>query len=246
MEANRTFKTYFERKKKSSAGFSLRGLARKLGVSASFLSQLINGKKPIPAKLVKPLAKALDIEPEMLSMPKRRVQVRSEVEDWSLAGVDAHKILRNWYYIPILELTTLADFDGSAQSIAERLGLSQTSTAVALRELIGLGLVEIRDGKYAKTDSKLRFTSATTTHLIRKFHDDMLEKGQHALRTAVSDDDFQRRLITGITVSAAPEAIAVAKQKLAAVLHEIANELSAAPGTEVYQLCGLLFPLTQR
>lgn len=238
---------YLERKRKSSPGFSIRALAKRLNVSASFLSRVLNGKKPLPPDLLPRLAQALDVEPELLAAKSKRkvTSVTPAVADWVLADNEATQILRNWYYIPILELTTLAGFDGRMESIARRLNLSIATTEIALRELVGLKLLRVQGQRYQKTHNKLRITSAKSVPLIRKFHDEMLEKSQQELRTAHSEDEFQKRLITGITISANPEKVQAAKRRLADFLHELANDLTSAPGTEVYHLAAQLFPLTK-
>jgi uncharacterized protein (TIGR02147 family) len=244
-ELHLLLKKYLARKKKSSPGFSLRALAQRLGVSAPFLSRVMNGKKPIPADLLPQLARALDVEPELLAPKKKSKTTNAAVAEWALADMQATQILRNWYYIPILELTTLVDFDGKAETVARRLNLSTKTTEVALRELVGLGLLRLEDGRYAKSEQKLRITSSKSLPLIRKFHDEMLEQSQQHLRTALGEEDFQRRLITGITVSASPEKVQEAKQRLADFLHELANDLAADPGTDVYHLSAQLFPITK-
>jgi uncharacterized protein (TIGR02147 family) len=194
----------------------------------------------------------LNVEPELLAgqlpakKPKRSDEVSSAVEDWSIAGTEALPVLSAWYYVPILELTTLEDYDGSAGQISQRLGLAPKITETALRELLGLGLLFRESGRYRKTEKKLRFTSSRPNPHIRKFHDEMLEKSQQALRQATSEADLERRLISGITVTARPERVQDAKRKLAECLHEIANDLAAEPGTEVYHLAVQLFPLTNK
>lgn len=130
--------------------------------------------------------------------------------------------------------------------IASRLSLSPETVKVALRELHSFGLIELGNGLYKKTKSKIRFTSATSTQVIRKFHDDLMEQAQLILRKGGDEDEFQRRLITGITVTCSPEAMQAAKRKLSECLFEIANDLTSAPGTEVYHLAAQLFPLTKR
>ena len=240
-------KKYFDRKRKSSPGFSLRALAGRLDVSASFLSRVMSGKKPVPAELLPRLAKALDVEPEMLvpKTPAKKEKAPPAAADWSIADIEATQILRNWYNVPILELLTLSNFDGSAAAISRRLKLSKATTEIALRELEMMGLIQNKEGRYVKTESRLRFTSSKSTTLIRKFHDEMLEKSQFELRNATTEDEFQNRLITGITISASPEKIQEAKAKLADFLHELANDIISSPGTEVYHLSAQLFPLTK-
>lgn len=244
MKTQQALKHYFDRKKKSSPGFSMRSLARRLDISPSFLSRALNGKKAMPVELQEKLAAALDVEPELLN--KNEPEKMMEAREWTLAEKDATRILRNWYYIPVLEFTTLENYDGSVSEIARRLGLSVQTTEITLRELTDLGLLKSVDGRLMKTDSLLKFTSSKSVLAFRKFHDEMLEKSQETLRKATADEDFQKRLITGITITASDEAIQAAKQKLAACLHEIASDLAASPGTDVYQLSAQLFPLSRR
>lgn len=244
MKTHHALRMYLERKKKTSPGFSMRSLARRMEVSPSFLSRALNGKKSMPAELQSKLALALDVEPELLNKPTQH-HVTPAVEDWVLTEKDAVKILRNWYYLPLLELTTLQNFDGSSEAIAKRLGLSVEVAEIALRELTSLGLIRWENGRPVKADSKIRFTSSKSVQAFRKFHDDMLEKAQQELRAASTEEEFQQRLITGITLTANEEALQEAKRKLASCLHEIANDLASSPGTEVFHLSAQLFRLSR-
>ena len=253
MKTHAVLKMYFDRKKKSSPGFSMRALSRRLKISAPFLSRMLNGKKAIPQNLIIPLTKALDVEPELAAgmlkehpVKKEKPTINSAYSDWDVAEDQVMQILRNWYYPSIIEVTTLNNFDGSAKEIAERLGLSLTTTQIALRELESLGVIQHKDGRYQKNKNKFRLTSAKSTPTIRKFHDEMLDKARQQLKKETSDEAFQRRLITGITLTASEEKIQEAKKKLADFLYELANELIASPGTDVYHLSTQLFPLTKR
>ena len=244
MQTQVALKMYFEVKRKSSQGFSLRSLARRLKVSPSFLSRVLNGKKALPEHLRTKLARALDIEPELLN-PQKVDEVTSAVEDWQIAEPQSKQILRNWFYIPILVMSTLADFDGTVESIARRLSLSVAAVEIALRELESLGLLKQVKGRYEKTATRFRITSAASLHLIRQFHDSMLIRAREELRAHQTPEEFERRLISGITVSASPEKVLEAKRRLAECMYEIANDLLASPGTEVYHLAVQLFPLTR-
>jgi uncharacterized protein (TIGR02147 family) len=252
MRTHSALKMYFERRRKSAAGFTLRSLARRLEVSPSFLSRVLNGKRPLPDALRSRLAVALNVESELLvdavAPPRKKLEkeVGKAVEDWAIAGTEAMPILRAWYYVPILELTTLENCDGSVAQVAQRLGLRPEVADMAMKELAALGMLKLEKGRYRKSEKKLRLTSSRPNPYIRKFHDEMLERAQRELRSATAEEELQRRLITGITVSANPERVQAARRKLADCLHEIANELIAEPGTEVYHLSGQLFPLTKK
>jgi len=259
MQTNEVLKKHLDKKKASQTGYSLRVLARQLDLSPSFLSRVFSGQKPVPYALLLKLGKALDIPYEDLthlksshsvkmeegSVPKKgRAQVNTALESWQLTQKDGFNALKQWFYLPILSFTTLANFDGTKEMIARRLGLSSLTVEVAVRELISSGLLIEEEGRLVATSNKRRWSDSKSLKEIRRFHDQMLEKAQTELRTATKEEEFSKRLITGITLTASPEKIEAAKAKLAECLHDIANELLDDEGTEVYQLACQLFPLT--
>ena len=261
MKTHLILKKYLEKKKASHPGFSLRVLARELDLSAPFLSRIFNGQKSIPFPILLKLEKALDIDIEVFASLKKAHQtsqgdiaipvrgkgaeVKTELQEWDLADKSKFNILRQWFYVPILEATNLTNYDGSAKTIAKRLKLSLTTVEIAIREMISAGVLEEKKGLIRKTNKKLRFASSKSLASIRNFHEQMMTRAQAELREATGEDDFARRLITGITVTTTPDKIAGAKQKLAECLHEIANDMDCDEGTEIYQLAAQLFPLTK-
>ncbi|RYZ97358.1 MAG: XRE family transcriptional regulator, partial [Proteobacteria bacterium] len=55
---------FLKKKKAERAGYSLSVLARRVDLSASFLSQIINGQRPIPLENFEALCSALDLDKE--------------------------------------------------------------------------------------------------------------------------------------------------------------------------------------
>jgi uncharacterized protein (TIGR02147 family) len=259
MQTHEILRKYFEKRRKTPR-FSLRSLAQRLNISPAFLSRVLSGKKPIPYALLLKLGPVLDIEPEVFATlkeghtrpsdavtPRRgRVQVQTEFKDWDLANQRSVSILREWYYLPILEFTTLSNYDGQPESIARKLGLSVAVVELAIRELVRMDLLVERSGRLVKIKKKLRWGSAKSLPEVREFHRQMMNRAQLELRTGTSNENFERRLITGITLTASAEKIASAKKKLAECLHEIANDLISSPGSEVYHLAAQFFPLTRK
>lgn len=236
----------------------MRLLARDLNISVSFLSRVLAGKKAIPYALLLKIQKPLEIESEVfenirrshteflegLAVPVRgKVQVKTEMEDWELAEKKTLNVLRHWYYLPILEFSTLKRYDGTPASVAKYLGLSTPVVEVALRELVSVGLMKEQEGRFIKTKKKIRWGSSKSVSEIRRFHDQMMSRAQEVLRTRTSADDFEKRLISGITLTTSPKKIKEAKRKLNEILHELANDLIAEDGTEVYHLALQFFPL---
>lgn len=259
MKTHQVLKKYFDRKKSASSGFSMRMLAKKLDISPSFLSRVFSGDKPVPYKLLLQLKDSLDIENEVLSgllTSEEFVEVRkqeravaqaveSELNEWNYAGQKQFSILRQWFYLAILEYTTLDGYDGNLDLMSERLGITKPVLEIAVREMASLGLLVEVNGILKKSKEKVRWASANSHSEVRRFHDQMMTKAKEQMHSFTSSEDFAKRLITGITVTASKDRIEAAKRKLNECLHEIANDLTESPGTEVYQLAAQFFPLTK-
>jgi len=261
---------YFDRKRRTTAGASLRSIAKRLDLSPSFLSRILSGQKPVPYPVLAPLCQALDVEHEVFvtlkaayvpdgspaevqdcyrvaGPPKKgKRSVESSLEDWDLANAKTMLVLRQWFYLPILEFTTLETYDGDLAEMARRLGLPPPLVEIAVRELKEHGLLLEKNGKLVKTKKKLRWGSGKSVEQIRKFHDEMLERAQHELRNFSENADVENRLVTGITLTSSPEKVRALKGKLAEFLHELANELMEAEGEDVFHLSAQLFPLTRK
>lgn len=251
---------YFQQKKKHAPGFSLRAVAKRLDVSPSFLSRILSGQRPVPYSLLLKMKTVLDIAPEVFTSLKEAHEVKIEdnaapakgkrtvktaLADWEMASQESVRILREWYFLPILQLASLKGFDGTLAQITTRLGLKESLAKKACEELVDLGLLTRKAGLYSSSNQKLRWDSAKSVAEVRKFHSSMLEQAQESLKQT---EDFERRLITGVTLTTSPEKLAAAKKKLADCLHEIANDLTDddESATEVYQLAAQLFPLTRK
>lgn len=263
MKTNEILNRYVARKKENY-GVSLRTLSTQLDVSPSFLSRILSGKKPVPYALLLKMQKVFDIEPEVFEgireahtdhipdtnqslAAKGQRSVTTELQEWELSKPDSYKILRNWYYIAILEYVSLKKFDRSSESIANHFELSIEATEVALRELGALELiVKTEDGKWKKSQKKLRWSSAIPTSEIGNFHKIMMDKAKEQLLLK-NQRAFERRLITGVTFTIPSKKVNLAKKRLNEFIHELVNELmdEDSADTEVYHLASQLFPLSK-
>jgi transcriptional regulator with XRE-family HTH domain len=253
MTANEIVREHFERKRRS--GYSMRSLARDLGVSPTFVSNLFRSKKKVPIALVPKLARLLDIDSETVTEIRRLLLPQEILQggvfknpqatmDFMVSDRQSVSAIKQWFYIPIMELSCCIDYDGSPAYLARRLELSLPTVEVALRELCRAGLMQENEGKFFKTTNRLRMASAHSRSEIRNFHRQMLKKAGDELNNTDAAA-FERRLITGITTTANAESIAIAKKMLSDAIHEIATFLSSADGDEVYQIAVQLFPLTK-
>lgn len=161
----------------------------------------------------------------------------AELEDFSL--------LSEWYYIPLMDLLACEGTLDSAEFLSNRLGVSQSRIHSALREMLERNLLERKDGKLRKASDHVKFATLRSHALVRNFHAKMIEKAQMELKVKTSQPDFDRRLITGLTVSVAPERIQEAKALIFEMMNQVASVLTDGAAQEVYQFNIQLFPLTR-
>ena len=168
-----------------------------------------------------------------------------QFESYSAVSKQMSSVLLKWYNLAILDLTTCSNFRSDPGWIAKQFGISVEEVKEALRLLVDLGLLEKTKGSFKKTTLKIRFpASESMMNFIRKYHMEMIGRAAKTLERT-SKEDFERRLITGITVAANPMQFAKARKRLNEALHEVADLLAEGECTEVYQINAQLFPLTQ-
>lgn len=260
IDTQKILKSHFLKKKKSSKGFSLRRLTELTGTSQAFLSRVLNGEKAVPYALLLKLIKALDVEPELAvelknahqdrvtddAAPRRgRATTESPLASYEPMSNQDFSILREWYYLPILDYHTLVNFDDRAETLAHRLGLDLPIVKSALAKLLSLGLLKKEGDRLVKSNLHLRWASSVSRDEVRKFHEEILKKAIQELHHFSSERDFKNRLITSFTLGVPRSQIEAAKARLSKCLHEIAQELAGDPGEEIYALALQFFPLTK-
>ena len=222
--ASELLRDFFKRKKASRHAFSLRSFAQAMKVSPSFISAMLQGKKPIPLARVDQIAKILDLDLLALNELKRALalQILNEhntsldiegptsqkaSKKYRSAPQNQFSILSSWYYVAILDLCTCAHFQKNNDWIAKQLGITPYQVEFALKRLQDLGaIVETKSG-FKKVISKIRLACHESHSDIRKFHAQMIEKAQEELRNKTSQEDFEKREITGITIATNPKNI---------------------------------------
>jgi uncharacterized protein (TIGR02147 family) len=257
---------YLERKKSRSLGYSMRALARDLGRSPAFISQVFSGKRRLSSELFAQLADILEID----SLARRQLsialtmtsdlpaEVKADLQASLESGAGSEEyaryeesnlkdfdLLRSWYSVAILDLVSLKNFKPDLNWIAEKIGISVYQASTAVADLFKAGLLREEKGQWFKTKFKLRFSTKASKEAVRSFHRQMMEKALKELTTKTDAESFSKRLIAGHCVATNPRNLAKAKDRLAEMLFELAEILSEGDCTELYQINAQLFSLSE-
>ncbi|MGZ3773396.1 MAG: TIGR02147 family protein [Pseudobdellovibrionaceae bacterium] len=251
----------FKRLIQKNSKFSLRRLAQLVEVSPSHLSRILNGKKKIPVNKLELFINALQMDIAQSQILKQSIfwnqvkeknpnnvfsdilensdsAVLSPLIDYEELGTKEFNIMEQWYNIAILDLSTCTDFKDDPRWIAKRLSITPVQTLLKAEAL------QLKNGRYEKTNKKLRVPTNKALPAIRQFHRSMIQKGLWTMENQQDAESYKQRLITGITMAINPENLERAKERLMAAIHEASEILTEGPCTEVYQINLQLFGLT--
>ncbi len=256
------------RKQKKNPKFSLRLMAKQLGLSHSFLSQVLSGKKQLPIERLDSLIEVLELD----DFAKRRLLeniIDDQINNWKAKSKSLGEHLRQtvnkskisvrvyeelpaskmslvnpWFNMAILDLVESEDFHLNYPWMADRLGISPFQAQAAWAFLIDHKFVIEDNGRWKKSDQYLRLPVLKSSQPIRQHYLQILAKMEEQLKKRTSDADFKRRLITGATCTANPQKLEEVKQYLEDSLYIAAEELAEGACSEVYYLMVSAIPLT--
>lgn len=181
--------------RQSSQGYSRRSFAERVGVSNSFLSEVLSGKKSLSMELGYKIAVSLDliesethyfcllVQIENEKDPRFRGRLVSRANEMAAnrsphhLDEDIFAVIADWYHFAILELTYLPSFEATPAYLSSRLDISAGAAEVALDRLFRLGLLKREDdGHVRKTHDSVLARSEVPSAIHRRFHRQYLEK----------------------------------------------------------------------
>lgn len=239
----------YDRMSRNSA-YSLRAFARDLGVSHTYLSLVINGKKRISAHQAAWFADSLGFEESRkqlftqaaLQVHRKRKQAapRSQFRELEL---DRMQVLSSWHYLAILDLTLVNGFQPKVAWVAKKLKLPETQVEEAVERLERLGLLKRTKDRWVKADTFLALSTPRSEACLRKMHKGLILKSVRALASS-AQKDFEKRSISGALIPVDPSRLEEARKRITRFRRSLIRYLSEGKTSELYALNVQLFPLS--
>lgn len=263
-QSSEILKSAYLRKKGVNKGFTLRFVAQKMDASIAFISQVFSGKRFIPLAKVDLLCDLLDLDTE-----RREIIFRAAVRGRSrlarpdlLTGLDEEPkppagvswvyqnskyfwVLEKPIYLAILNCTLVRGYDGTPEFLARKLNITLTEAVQAFQRLKDSPFLTEENGKLVKSSRFNDFNSEASKDLIRKFHRGLLSRAAWALDRQQDPEANDARLITSCVLTVPAARLASSKEKIRKFLSEMAADLAAETGDEVYQLAVQFVPFTR-
>lgn len=234
-----------------NSAYSLRALARDLGVSHTYLSLILNNKKRISAHQAAWFAETLGFTDDKKENFIRSTLVGTEkrtrkrgAPSFKALEIEQLKCLSSWYHWAILELTLLKNFQPDPLWIAKAIGVSVISIQEAIERLKSLKLLTIENGKWRKTNSLLCVPTTRSHDSIRQLHRQFILKALKNLSQSQMSE-FQRRTISAAMIPCDPSKVEEAKKRVERFRRSLIRFLGQGDCTGLYQLNVQLFPLSK-
>lgn len=181
----------------------MRAFAEHLGMHNSHLLMIINGKRRLSVPMAYTVAQKLGLnkveteyftllaqyEIDKLPVQKKAIEskLRLILKNQHLAekslDADTFEMVKEWYHMPILEMTELKSFDFTASNISKRLGITTLEAEVAIDRLVRLGFITKNIANhYSKTDKDIIFRTKDRPKILYDILSKCLELGQKALK----------------------------------------------------------------
>lgn len=258
----RTFlKTTLSTRAKTQEGYSLRAFSERIGISASFLSEVLNAKKGLSVELAFRLAINLDlteaetqyfcllVQLEGEKDPVYREKLSRRLADLNPSrpahdiSADMFKSISEWYHAAILELTYLPGLEVTPELVARSLQIPKADAAAALDRLLRLGLLEKDDaGRLKKNHNYVATESAVPVNAFREFHGQVLGKAVSALQAFTPADRMSATDVVAIDSKHLPKIDRLSREFSASVM-KLAEKSKVKDS--VYALAVHFFPLAK-
>ena len=233
----------YARRREKNPQYSLRAFALSLKIKSGPLSELLNRKRPLSAKVAKQFAERLALSPQETDRFLASLQSEMSVDDlhYQQLTSDSFFVISDWYHYSLLSLLETKGFRSNVKWIAARLGISQPEATAAIERMTRLGMLRSVRGRLEATGNFAFGAPGTTpSSALRKFHRQVLERTTRRL----DDVPLELRDISSITLAIDTRKLAEAKLAIKKFRYEMAKLLETGSRTEVYHLNVQLVPVT--
>lgn len=249
---------------KSSQRISLRQVAKRSGVSESYISMVISGQRRLSEDQLKKLVPALQLErseasylswlievvdavsPEAQLEALKKIQRFRGYQNLNPLEIETYKYLEHWYHVAIRELAQVTGFDPDPKwvqaALRYKVGLPEIKEA--LNFLVEHKFLQ-RDahGRLSKPDKLVQCKTGVLKAALTKFHTEMLTLAAQS----ISEIDSEERNISAFTTALPAEVVPEAKRILEEARQKIVElAQKSGPGNTVYHFGFLAFPLSHK
>lgn len=238
----------FEERKGRNTSYSVRAFARDLDIGKTTLSEVLSGKRKLSKNNLLKVCEKLEVsdhQKKLLESDNLQQRVSPQELENLYFKEDQLKLIANWYYLAILNLTKVKKNKAEAKWIANRLGISDLQASEALDVLLRMKLLTIKRGKLVRTANPIHSTEDIPSKALKKHHEQMLHQAERSLY----NDPTDIREISTVTMGVKSQDFDKARKLIRNFRKRFMKEIETTEvnsADEVYALGLHFFPLTKR
>lgn len=257
---------FYDEKKQTTRFFSARYFAQKAGLSsASFLREVINGKKNLGKQTIEKFVSALDLTGKEARFFKHLVffnqaanadekqdhyavllSLMNSVKEFQLTAMQL-QVYNQWYIPVVRELVCILDFKDDysllGKTVYPMITASEAKSAVNV--LIKLNMVQkLENGRYEQCTRAIQAKSELDAIAVMNFTRAMAEKAAQALETLSKDERNFSTITCGMS-RACYELILAETSAFKDRVVTIINNDPSSSSDRVYQINFQIFPVSR-
>jgi len=248
-----------ERRQRRNPAYNVRAFSRDLGMGASRLSEILNGREGISVERAVHFAEKLKLddtqkaffidlvqsEHSRSKISKAAAQARVQVRLRALKKLDSTDqviLLTDWQNMAILELL-LIEPDHNVGRFAERLGLREEFVAQCIDRMMSAGYITRAGDKWIAKDPDSETSEDIPSETLRQNHKNLIAKGLQV----IDEKPLEERDFSSIIFSMSSSDVSVAKERIREFRKNLAWDLYQKSNKDsVYCLSLQFFELTER
>ncbi len=250
MQTNQSFRQYLQeelsQRAEKNPAYSIRSFAKAVNVEASSLAQILGGKRPLTDKMCLRVGAKLGLSPLKVRalMNSRDLKANDQFAKFNKLSDDAFRVIADWHYYAILELTQIKGFKGDVKWIAKTLDLPFSKVLQAIDRLKRLQYLEITEqNKWIdRLGDANNLGNEFKTQAFSEHQKQILEKAAEALIKI----NYEDRVQSSMTLVSSRERVRLAKPLILNFIEELDAFLKAGRDKDdVVAISVSLFPLTE-
>ncbi len=172
----------------------------------------------------------------------QRVKANKVLKSFDELQLSQFKLVSDWYYFAIRELTRVKGFKPSSywihKAFKKRITIKQINEAI--KSLLQLGLLEKKEEELVYTEKSINTQNDFSSLAIKSYHSQVL----HEANDSLYNDDVKVREFQAGCFSFKKKDLPQAKEMIRNFIQEFASLHSKDNGEDVYQFAVQFFPLT--
>lgn len=251
MESNEIQKTFSNvlkeelmRRQSRNKGYSLRAFSKMLGLSSSFLSKVLSGKKNISEKTMLTVAARLNLDESVI---EELVQINSQgaAAAFDSISVDHFQYISDWHHFAILECVTLRDYESRPEWFAQKLGITTERASSAIQRLVRMNLLQVDE--QGEIRPKVRNHTTIDFQVPSFAHTEHERQLLNKALQALDETPKEKRVQTSMTMAIPESRLDEARQKIIEFQRGMMQLLQRRGKRDsVYHLSVSFFPLTSK